>query len=144
MCSWKTIIETSKPRPNQVAVSQLGGVPRGPACKGLYAQCCAQKRTSRRRAARRGQGGRLTTLNFRTGAVTTLNFLHVLIFFYQVGPNISRRQTRTYRKSTKEETSGNGYVKEREKHTIVSKKQLVIMSAVNGALCKNCTGMHRM
>ena len=33
------------------------------------------------RAARRGQGGRLTTLNFRTGAVTTLNFFHVLIFF---------------------------------------------------------------
>ena len=33
-----------------------------------------------RRAARRGQGGRLTTLNFRTGAVTTLNFFHVLIF----------------------------------------------------------------
>ena len=34
-----------------------------------------------RRAARRGQGSRLTTLNFRTGAVTTLNFFHVLIFF---------------------------------------------------------------
>ena len=33
-----------------------------------------------RRAARRGQGGRLTTLNFTTGAVTTLNCLHVLIF----------------------------------------------------------------
>ena len=36
---------------------------------------------SSRRAARRGQGGRLTTLNVRTGAVTTLNFFHVLIFF---------------------------------------------------------------
>ena len=27
------------------------------------------------------QGGRLTTLNFRPGAVTSLNFFHVLIFF---------------------------------------------------------------
>ena len=34
-----------------------------------------------RRAARRGQGGRLTTLNFRPGAVTTLNLGHVSIFF---------------------------------------------------------------
>ena len=30
-----------------------------------------------------GHGGRLTTLNFRPGAVTTLNFVHVLLF-YQV------------------------------------------------------------
>ena len=41
-------------------------------------------RRKTRRAARRGQGGRLTILNFRTGAVTTLNFFHVLIFFYEV------------------------------------------------------------
>ena len=33
-----------------------------------------------RRAARRGQGGRLTTLNFRPGAVTTLKLGHVSIF----------------------------------------------------------------
>ena len=40
-----------------------------------------------RRAARRGQGGQLTTLNF----------FHVLIFLWS---NISRKQTRQYRKST--------------------------------------------
>ena len=56
-----------------------------------------------RRAARRGQGGRLTTLNFRPGAVTTLNLGHVSIF---LSSNISRKQTRQYRKSTKEATSG--------------------------------------
>ena len=39
-----------------------------------------------RRAARRGQGGRLTTLNFRTGAVTTLDFFHVLIFYEVIFP----------------------------------------------------------
>ena len=50
-----------------------------------------------RRAARRGQGGRLTTLNFLTGAATTLDFFHVLIFLWS---NISRKQTRQYRKST--------------------------------------------
>ena len=55
-----------------------------------------------RRAARRRQGGRLTTLNFRTGAVTTLNFFHVLIFLWS---NISRKQTRQYRKSTTTTTS---------------------------------------
>ena len=44
-------------------------------------------------------------------------FLTCFDFVYQVGPNISRRQTRTYRKSTKEETSGSGYVKERERET---------------------------
>ena len=56
-----------------------------------------------RRAARRGQGGRLTTLNFRQGAVTTLNLGHVSNF---LSGNISRTQTRQYRKSTKEATSG--------------------------------------
>ena len=50
-----------------------------------------------RLATRRGQGGRLTTLNFRTGAVTTLNFFHAWIFLWS---NISRKQTRQYRKST--------------------------------------------
>ena len=62
------------------------------------------RRTGCRRAARRGQGGRLTTLNFRPGAVTTLNLGHVSIFF--LSSNISRKQTRQYRKSTKEATSG--------------------------------------
>ena len=59
--------------------------------------------TENRRAARRGQGGRLTTLNFRPGAVTTLNLGHVSNF---LASNISRKQTRQYRKSTKEATSG--------------------------------------
>ena len=71
-----------------------------------------------RRAARRGQGGRLTTLNFKPGAVT---LGHVLIF---LSSNISRKQTRQYRKSTKEATSGKRYVKEREKQTIVAKKHV--------------------
>ena len=72
-----------------------------------------------RHAARRGQGGRLTTLNFRPGAVTTLNLGHVLIF---LSSNISRKQTRKYRTSTKGATSGKRYAKEREKKIIVAKK----------------------
>ena len=40
----------------------------------------------RRRAARRGQGGRLTTLNSRPGAVTTLNLGHVSIFYQVIFP----------------------------------------------------------
>ena len=72
-----------------------------------------------RRAARRGQGGRLTTLNFRPGAVTPLNLGHVLIF---LSSNISRKQTRQYRKSTKEAMSGKRYAKEGEKQTIVPTK----------------------
>ena len=96
-----------------------------------------------RRAARRGQGGRLTTLNFRPGAVTTLYFFHVLIF---LSSNISRKQTRQYRKPTKEATSGNGYIhakereREREEQTIVAKNQLVKFQAVIGAHCKKFTG----
>ncbi len=43
------------------------------------------------RAARRGQGGRLTTLNFRPGAVTPLNLGHVSNF---LSSNVSREQTR--------------------------------------------------
>ena len=70
-----------------------------------------------RRAARRGQGGRLTTLNFRPGAVTTLNLGHISIF---LSCNISRKQTRQYRKSTKEATSGND-AKERQKQKIAAK-----------------------
>ena len=39
-----------------------------------------------RQGGGRGQGGRLTTLNFRTGAVTTLNLFHVLIFYEVIFP----------------------------------------------------------
>ena len=63
------------------------------------------------RAARRGQGGRLTTLNFRPRAMTSLNLGHVLI---SLSSKISRKQTMQYRKSTKEATSGKRYAKERE------------------------------
>ena len=79
-----------------------------------------------RRAARRGQGGPLTTLNFRPGAVTTLNLGHVLIF---LSSNISRKQTRqysVYRKSTKEAMSGKRYAKEGEKQTIVPTKNQMV------------------
>ena len=87
-----------------------------------------------RHVARRGHGGQPTTLNIRPGAVTTLNFFHVLFFDQVIFPVNKRGSTR---KSTKETTSGNGYAKEREKQTIVAKKQLVIMQAVIGAHCKN-------
>ena len=61
------------------------------------------KVSEHRRAARRGQGGRLTTLNVRPWAVTTLTLGHVSNF---LSSNISSKQTRQYRKSTKEATSG--------------------------------------
>ena len=76
----------------------------------------------------------MTTLNFRPVAVTTLKFFHVFIF---LSSDISRKQTRQCRKSTKEARSGNGYANGREKQTIVAKKQLVIMQAVTRAYCKN-------
>ena len=92
-----------------------------------------------RRAARRGQGGRLTTLNFRPGAVTTLNLGHVSIF---LSSNISRKQTRQYRKSTKEATSGKRCERKEETNNCSKKTQLVglIMQAVIDAHCKHFTG----
>ena len=91
-----------------------------------------------RRAARQGQGGRLTTLNVRPWAVTTLNLGHVTNF---LSSNISRKQTRQYRKSTKEGTSGKRCERKGETNNC-SKKQLVglIMQAVIGAHCKHFTG----
>ena len=92
-----------------------------------------------RRAARRGQGGRLTTLNFRPGAVTTLNLGHIYIFFYQVIFPVHKQGSieSPPRKQRLENDA-----KEREKQTIVAKNQLVglIMQAVIGAHCKNVTG----
>ena len=91
-----------------------------------------------RRVARWGQGGRLTTLNFRPGAVTTLNLGHVSMF---LSSNISHKQTRQYRKSTKEATSGKRCKRKGETNNC-SKKQLVglIMQAAISAHCKNFTG----
>ena len=39
----------------------------------------------------RGQGRRLTTLNVRSGAVTTLNFFHVLICFYKIMSPVNQK-----------------------------------------------------
>ena len=64
-----------------------------------------------RRAARRGQGGRLTTLNFSPGAVTTLNLGHVSIFYQVIFPVHKIWQ---YRKSTKEATPGKRYKRKGE------------------------------
>ena len=85
-----------------------------------------------RRAARRGQGGRLTTLNFRPGAVTTLNLGHVSIFYQVIFPVNKQGSIESPPRKQRLEN----YAKEREKQTIVAtKKQLVglIMQAVIGA-----------
>ena len=93
-----------------------------------------------RRAARRGQGGRLTTLNFRPGAVTTLNLGHVSNF---LSSNISRKETRQYRKSTKEATSGKRCERKGETNNCSKKAVCIwglIMQAVISAHCKHFTG----
>ena len=90
-----------------------------------------------RRAARRGRGGRLTTLNVRPWAVTTLNLGHVSNF---LSSNISRKQTRQYRKSTKEATSGKRCERKGETNNCSKKTAGLIMQAVIGAHCNNFTG----
>ena len=91
-----------------------------------------------RRAARRGQGGRLTTLNFRPGAVTTLNLGHVSIFYQVIFPVHKQGSIESPPRKQRLENDA----KEREKQTIVAKNQLVglIMQAVIGAHCNNFTG----
>ena len=91
-----------------------------------------------RRAARRGQGGRLTTLNFRPGAVTTLNLGHVPIFYQVIFP--VHKQGSIESPSRKQRLENDA--KEREKQAIVAKNQLIglIMQAVVGAHCKHFTG----
>ena len=90
-----------------------------------------------RRAARRGQGGRLTTLNFRPGAVTTLNLGHVSIFYQVIFPVNKKGSIGSPPRKRRLENAA----KEREKQIIVAKKQLVglIMQAMIGAHCKNFT-----
>ena len=92
-----------------------------------------------RRAARRCQGGRLTTLNFRPGAVTTLNLGHVSIFYQVIFP--VNKQGSIESPPRKQRLKNDA--KEREKQTIVAKKQLVgvIMQEVISAHCKNFTGI---
>ena len=70
-----------------------------------------------RRAARRGQGGRLTTLNFRPGAVTTLNLGHVSIFYQVIFP--VNEQGNIESPPSKQRLENDA--KEREKQTIVTK-----------------------
>ena len=91
-----------------------------------------------RRAARRGQGGRLTTLNFRPGAVTTLNLGHVSIFYQVIFPVHKQGSIESPPRKQRLENDA----KEREKQTIVAKKPVsigLIMQAVIGAHCKNFT-----
>ena len=71
-----------------------------------------------RRAARRGQGGRLTTLNFRPGAVTTLNLGHVSIFYQVIFPVNKQGSIESPPRKQRLENDA----KEREKQTIVAKK----------------------
>ena len=72
------------------------------------------------------KGGRLTTLKFRPGALTTLNLGHVSIFYLDKQGSIESPP----RKQRLENDA-----KEREKQTIVAKNQLVglVMQAVIGA-----------
>ena len=70
-----------------------------------------------RRAARRGQGGRLTTLNFRPGAVTTLNLGHVSIFYQVIFPLNKQGSIESPPRKQRLENDA----KEREKQTIVAK-----------------------
>ena len=71
-----------------------------------------------RRAARRGQGGRLTTLNFRPGAVTTLNLGHVSIFYKVIFPVHKQGSIESPPRKQRLENDA----KEREKQTIVAQK----------------------
>ena len=98
------------------------------------------KRLRPRRAARRGQGGRLTTLNFRPGAVTTLNLGHVSIFYQVIFP--VNKAVESIESPPRKQRLEND-AKEREKQTIVAKKPVsigLIMQAVIGAHCKHFTG----
>ena len=81
-----------------------------------------------RRAARRGQGGRLTTLNLG----------HVSIFYQVIFPVHKQGSIESPPRKQRLENDA----KEREKQTIVAKNQLVglIMQAVIGAHCNNFTG----
>ena len=95
------------------------------------------RRLKGRRAARRGQGGRLTTLNFRLGAVTTLNLGHVSIYYQVIFPVHKQGSIESPPRKQRLENDA----KEREKQTIVAKKQLgLLMQAVIGAHCNNFTG----
>ena len=69
-----------------------------------------------RRSARRGQGGRLTTLNFRPGAVTTLNWGNVLIFYQVIFPVNKQGIIESPPRKQRLETM------RRKKQTIVAKK----------------------
>ena len=107
---------------------------------GTLGMCPGASTWKGRRAARRGQGGRLTTLNFWPGAVTTLNFGHVSIFYQVIFP-VGLHKQRSIESQPRKQRLEND-AKEREKQTIVAKNQLVglIMQAVIGAHCKNSTG----
>ena len=98
--------------------------------------CSLQERVYSKKA-RRGQGGRLTTLNFRPGAVTTLNFFHVLIFYQVIFPVNKQGSIESPLRKQHPETDTRK--RERETNTC-SKKQLVIMQTVIGTHCKNFTG----
>ena len=78
----------------------------------------SQMQSELRRAARRGQGGRLTTLNFRPGAVTTLNLGHVSIFYHVIFPVHKQGSIESPPRKQRLENDA----KEREKQTIVAKK----------------------
>ena len=108
-------------------------------CAGIGQDVVLSISNACRRAARRGQGGRLTTLNFRPGAVTTLNLGHVSIFYQVIFPLNKQGSIESPPRKQRLENDA----KEREKQTIVAKKtQLVgiIMQAVIGAHCKHFTG----
>ena len=104
----------------------------------IVQQCLPASQILCRRAARRGQGGRLTTLNFRPGAVTTLNLGHVFIFYQVIFSVPKQGSIESPPRNQRLENDA----KEREKQTIVAKNQLVglIMQAVIGAHCKQFTG----
>ena len=83
-----------------------------------FCSCRSLHMLSLRRAARRGQGGRLTTLNFRPGAVTTLNLGHVSIFYQVIFPVNKQGSIESPPRKQRLENDA----KEREKQTIVAKK----------------------
>ena len=80
-------------------------------------------------------------LNFRPGAVTTLNLGHVSIFYQVIFP-VQKQGSRPIESPPRKQRLEND-AKEREKQTIVAKKPVsigLIMQAVIGAHCKNFTG----
>ena len=80
----------------------------------------------------------MNTLNFRPGAVTTLNLGHVFIFYQVIFSVPKQGSIESPPRNQRLENDA----KEREKQTIVAKNQLVglIMQAVIGAHCKKFTG----